>query len=482
MDKKQVAYARLLAGKIRTEEFAIFAGAGLSASAGFVDWATLLAPFAKELGLDSTKERDQLVRLAQYSQNEKGGHRHHLNESIIKAFPVMTKPGANHEILARMPIRTYWTTNYDKLLETSLRDVRKVVDAKWRDPQLPNAVPHRDAVVYKMHGDVESADEAVLTRDDYENYARDRPGFINALMGDLTVKTFLFIGFSFADPNLESILTQVRQRFQENQREHYCLIRAVQRTSYKKTADYTYDKAKQELFIRDLDRFNIRTILVNEYSEITELLAAMEKFYRRDCVFVSGSAENYGPWDKDEAEQFIRSLGALLVDMKLRLVSGLGTGVGNLIVSGAVEKAYASGIGNLDSFLEVRPFPQSVAAATDRDALWEKYRTEMLGKTGIAIFLFGNKLEAGNIVTATGVLDEFDLAVAGGVVPIPIGATGHAAGDLSSRVLREFDKYYPANDKTARRLLEALAKPRAKLRDYLPDIQLLLTHVTKDAL
>jgi hypothetical protein len=482
MDTKLIAFARLLANKIRSEELAIFAGAGLSASVGFVDWATLLAPFATELGLDSTKEREHLVRLAQYSQNDKGGNRHHLNESIIKAFPVMAKPGPNHEILARIPIRTYWTTNYDKLIETSLRDVRKVVDVKWRDPQLPTAVPHRNAVVYKMHGDVESADEAVLTRDDYEQYTRTRPGFINALMGDLTVKTFLFIGFSFSDPNLESILSEVRQRFQKDQREHYCLIRAVKRKDYKKAADFTYDKAKQELFIKDLGRFNIRAIVVSEYNEITKFLAVMEKFYRRDSVFVSGSAENYGPWSKDEAEQFIRSLGALLVDMKLRLVSGLGTGVGNLVVTGAVEKAYSSGIGNLDSFLEVRPFPRSVAATTDRDALWRQYRIEMLSKTGIAIFLFGNKLEAGKIVIANGVIDEFDLAVSAGVVPIPIGGTGDAASVLSQRVLREFSKYYAADDKTIKRLLEGLAVPRATLSEYLVEIKLLLTHITKEAL
>lgn len=50
--------------------------------------------------------------------------------------------------------------------------------------------PKRDAVVYKMHGDVDHPQEAVLNRDDYESYGQKHLGFVNALVGDLTGKTF----------------------------------------------------------------------------------------------------------------------------------------------------------------------------------------------------------------------------------------------------------------------------------------------------
>ncbi len=220
-------YAKILAKHVRNGDLAVFAGAGLSAGVGFVDWATLLKPVAEELGLDSTKERDNLVKLAQFSVNSKGGHRHHLNQALIDAFPVLTKPGTNHVILAKMPIATYWTTNYDMLIETAIRNERKAVDVKWKDAHLPASTVRRDAVLYKMHGDVGSPDEAVLTRDDYESYAHKHPGLINALLGDLTVKTFLFVGFSFTDPNLDHVLSEVRQRYQKTTREHYCILRKL---------------------------------------------------------------------------------------------------------------------------------------------------------------------------------------------------------------------------------------------------------------
>lgn len=47
---------------------AIFAGAGLSASSGCVNWKELLCDIAKELSLDIDKEQD-LVSLAQYYFN-----------------------------------------------------------------------------------------------------------------------------------------------------------------------------------------------------------------------------------------------------------------------------------------------------------------------------------------------------------------------------------------------------------------------------
>ena len=61
-----------------------------------------------------------------------------------------------------------------------------------------------------MHGDIREPDEAVLTKDDYEMYSCSRPLFRTALQGDLISKTFLFIGFSFEDPNLEYVLSQIR--------------------------------------------------------------------------------------------------------------------------------------------------------------------------------------------------------------------------------------------------------------------------------
>ena len=89
-----------------------------------------------------------------------------------------------------------------------------------------------------MHGDISLPHEAVLTKDDYENYNNKRQLFTTALQGDLVSKTMLFIGFSFDDPNLEYILSRIRILLGQNQRTHYCFMKQVQRDDFKEESDF----------------------------------------------------------------------------------------------------------------------------------------------------------------------------------------------------------------------------------------------------
>ena len=464
------AFARKFAKQMTDENVAIFVGAGLSATVGFADWEGLLAPFAKEMNLDAKREKDHLVRLAQYSMNHKHGNRHHLNEALITAFPVLKQPSENHKILARLPIGTYWTTNYDKLIETALRLEKKRTDVKHQDKELPNSTPRRDAVVYKMHGDVESSGEAVLTRDDYESYSKTHPGFLNALSGDLTGKTFLFIGFSFADPNLEQVLSQVRQRYEKSQREHFALLRRPKRTDFTTDEDFIYAQVSQQHYIKDLGRYNVSVLQLDEYSDVTETLQAIEHFYRRRSVFIGGSAEDFSPWSESEVNDFFYSLGVLLVNQGFRIVSGFGLGIGNALISGAIDQAYANGTHHLDEFLDVRPFPRGISDATRRAEVWDAYRRDLLSLPGIAIFLFGNKAIDGKITLADGLKKEFDISLAQNVLPLPIGGTGSMSKVLGEEVVRDFHKYFKASDALVEGALIELQRPREKLSDYLSEI------------
>lgn len=66
-------------------------------------------------------------------------------------------------------------TNYDHLIEEGLHNANRNSDVKIDYKQLSNTKRDRDAVVYKMHGDVEHAADAVLTKDDYAQYERSHP-------------------------------------------------------------------------------------------------------------------------------------------------------------------------------------------------------------------------------------------------------------------------------------------------------------------
>jgi len=95
----------------------IFAGAGLSIPAGFVNWSELMSEITHDLGLDVGTESD-LVSLAQYHVNE-NQTRSKINRKILEEFTEDTEETDNHRIIARLPISSVWTTNYDPLIENS---------------------------------------------------------------------------------------------------------------------------------------------------------------------------------------------------------------------------------------------------------------------------------------------------------------------------------------------------------------------------
>ena len=67
----------------------------------------------------------------------------------------------------------------------------------------------------------------VILKDDYEIYNDKRQLFTTTLQGDLVSKTFLFIGFSFEDPNLKYILSRIRILLDKNRRTHYLFLKKI---------------------------------------------------------------------------------------------------------------------------------------------------------------------------------------------------------------------------------------------------------------
>ena len=161
-------FIRELSDELREGNLALFGGAGLSVSAVFVNWADLLKPIAQELCLDIEKETTDLASLAQYHCNNNANNRDRLNKLLINKFSPDVKNTTNHKILAGLPISTYWTTNYDNLLEKALTEAGKMPDVKCIITDLAITKPGRDAIVYKMHGDAANPAKAVLTKNDYE--------------------------------------------------------------------------------------------------------------------------------------------------------------------------------------------------------------------------------------------------------------------------------------------------------------------------
>ncbi len=403
---------------------ALFVGAGLSMAANFPDWRRLLRPFAEDVGLDIQREQD-LPAVAQFYVNHNAGNRGRLAQVIRNEFRRSADVPENHRLLARLPFEHIWTTNYDELLERAWELHGQRLDVKARTLDLTTVDPEADAVLYKMHGTAGNPDDIVLTQDDYALYAKSRPGFLQILGSDLVTRTFLFLGVSFTDPNLNYLLSLLRSTYLNTPHQHYAVLR--------RPTD-AYDARRFELFITDLQRYGIRTLVVEQFEHIPQLLGRLERRFAQRNVFVAGSYPEAGePTEREYISRVAHDVGQFIATRGLNLISGFGRVVGRSVVAGMIDKLSAKPGAVLARRLSIRPIRELSTGGLSPEAFKQRQREDMLSQSGIVIFIGGLR-EGG---TAQGVLDEFAIARQKGQVVLPIAATGHAAQRIYEQLLAE---------------------------------------------
>lgn len=419
---------------------AAFIGAGLSRRAGYPDWKTLLTEISTELGLDIHAEYD-LSAVAQYSLNKSVNKRNKLTKHIVEAFPPVLEAPEPFRILARLPIRAVWTTNYDRLAETAWAQERKMLDVKSRNNDLGFDLSWSHATLYKMHGSVDHPSEVVIAKDDYEMYRRVRPGFLQVLSGQLVTSQMLFLGFSFTDPNLAHLFASIRESFEGNGPAHYAIVRRPKSKGSSQSAKkrFATDQTRHDLWVEDLQRYGINVVEVDEHEEIDDLLRAVELRLAGGSALISGS---FPPERFDAHRKYLEAvshaIGKSVAQARKRLVSGFGQVVGSSVVAGALEVILHEPAPNLEKSLLLRPFPQTVPDGFDRETFYARYRESMIQQAGVCIFIGGEKSdEEGNSVLADGVIKEFDIATRLGRIIVPIGCTGGAAQKIWAKLAKD---------------------------------------------
>jgi SIR2-like domain len=313
----------------------VFVGAGLSMAAGYPNWQELTKPFRQQLRI---QKMDDLPQLVQYYQDNVPGGRPRIDDHVTKAIEAITdpRPTRSHQLLGELPIEVYWTTNYDPLLEMAIDGAHAITE----DRQLAEHVPPGSRLIYKMHGSVSPTLErggpsgtplhVILSRDDYERYPETHPRFWSVLQAYFLTRTFLFLGFSFTDPNLEHVFRLVRLRISDIPRQHFAVLRRP---------DSPAEQRLHDLRRGELEAVGIRVVEIADHAEIEPLLLRLVARARPFRVFLSGSplgprAALPGSYPvaelPEELVEFAEQLGALLAGSRLRLMTGgtLGATVG----------------------------------------------------------------------------------------------------------------------------------------------------------
>jgi hypothetical protein len=208
-----------------------FIGSGFSQSLGLPTWNELIESIADELGFESELFllHGSFAQLADYVQiQNRRVWQNWVNRMTVdfdsKEAVEKRKKSIAHQALASLRWHTIYTTNYDAHIEGALADanVNHVTLASLADflePRKPNACE-----VIKFHGTLKDPKTIVLTESHYFDRIELESAPDQRLRSDILSNSFMFLGYSFNDPNIRFIwykIHQLREREQQRERVNF---------------------------------------------------------------------------------------------------------------------------------------------------------------------------------------------------------------------------------------------------------------------
>lgn len=215
-----------------TDQFArgngiLFIGAGLSAGAGLLGWIKLIRPLAQSLNYDLPVEdkfitTDHLLAAAQRYENQRG--RHSLVQYLLDNLDTTSiQLTSVHRLITSLPVRIIFTTNYDDLIELSLREAGRRLNVIISEPELAFWSEDRVQII-KLGGDLRRPESIVLTKQDFNIYFAIRPRLAERLRTTLESKTALFLGYSLQDPFFNQIWDNIGLDFGRYRQRGYAVM------------------------------------------------------------------------------------------------------------------------------------------------------------------------------------------------------------------------------------------------------------------
>ncbi|MDF2051175.1 SIR2 family protein [Arthrobacter sp. Cr_A7] len=230
--------------KLREDSVVLFAGSGLSATAGLPLWdalgKSLIQEALKAGTIDSSRAAElsalspQTVGddlLGRLTKNERADffRRHFWSEAQSDA----------HRLISRLGVRRAVTTNWDCMLERALEHVLAAHDPKrpWQNVRTGSFTSEKtdyplvDAArknlltswVFHLHGVYYRPSSIVWETSKYADVLEDEftSAFFSEMLRDQTV---LYVGYSLEDQDFQLITDRLRRRHEESVVRHYAIL------------------------------------------------------------------------------------------------------------------------------------------------------------------------------------------------------------------------------------------------------------------
>lgn len=206
-------------------QLVIFVGAGVSKNSDIPTWSGLIKIIAEEIGYsrcDNCSDRtddcmltecekqysftqNEFLRIPEYFYQKDLTNDKSAYYSLIKNTLICDKgPNLIDDEIFRILPHHIITTNYDSLLESSSVVNSKLYTVVSQDSDLLSKASER--YIIKMHGDLQFPETIVLKESDYIDYEQKHPLISTFIRSLLINHTFLFLGYSLNDYNLNLII------------------------------------------------------------------------------------------------------------------------------------------------------------------------------------------------------------------------------------------------------------------------------------
>jgi hypothetical protein len=197
-----------------------FIGSGFSKPLGLPDWNGLVEKIGIDLGYDPQlfslhgTNFQLLEYIKQFHEDEWETFLHNLKKDFDSStVNRKRKKSKTHIALSKLVnIKTIYTTNYDLQIENSLQQHgRSVAVLSSLKDFIKTAVKNIDCEVIKFHGTLKQGDSLILTESEYLKRMNLEEPVDLRLRSDLLSNSFLFIGYSFNDPNIRYIWYKINE-------------------------------------------------------------------------------------------------------------------------------------------------------------------------------------------------------------------------------------------------------------------------------
>jgi len=224
----------------------IFSGAGVSVDSNVPGWQSLLKALRQDLGQEQEAEDPLVTPQAYLNERKKKEYQERIQE--VLNYP-HSRFNPLHQLVLDLRPQHIITTNFDQHFEQAIAESSAAYSIVKKDEDLPYATGA--SLLVKMHGDFGERN-IVLTKDDYDNYRAQRPLITSFVEYAFSSSLVLFVGFSGSDPNLQQIISTVKNILGANHQPAYLVtlpgqadpglpeeqIRVVQVDSDSINADY----------------------------------------------------------------------------------------------------------------------------------------------------------------------------------------------------------------------------------------------------